>query len=96
MQRQCSIIRLPSIKKKQGNNKFLKNKNNIEDLDDEILGINKKLNLEDTDTEEEKNYNEINKKSLFSVNEKLKNIIYNMRERRRLLREMKNKKINNV
>jgi len=85
-----------NIKKKQGNNKFLKNKNNIEDLDDEILGINKKLNLEDTDTEEEKNYNEINKKFLFSVNEKLKNIIYNMRERRRLLREMKNKKINNV
>ena len=85
-----------NIKKKQGNNKFLKNKNNIEDLDYEILGINKKLNLEDTDTEEEKNYNEINKKSLFSVNEKLKNIIYNMRERRRLLREMKNKKINNV
>ena len=85
-----------NIKKKQGNNKFLKNKNNIEDLDYEILGINKKLNLEDTDTEEEKNYNEINKKSLFSVNEKLKNIIYNMRERRRLLREMKNKKINKV
>ena len=85
-----------NIKKKKGNNKFLKNKNNnSDDLDEEILGINKKLNLEDTDTEEEKNFNEINKKSLFSVNEKLKNIIYKMRERRRLLKEMKNKKLNN-
>ena len=37
----------------------------------------------------------LNKKSLFSVNEKLKNIIYKMRERRRLLKEMKNKKLNN-
>ena len=84
-----------NIKKKKGNNKFLKNINNSDDLDEEILGINKKLNLEDTDTEEEKNFNEINKKSLFSVNEKLKNIIYKMRERRRLLKEMKNKKLNN-
>ena len=85
-----------NIKKKKGNNKFLKNKNNnSDDLDEEILGINKKLNLEDTGTEEEKNINEINKKSLFSVNEKLKNIIYKMRERRRLLKEMKNKKLNN-
>lgn len=84
-----------NIKKKKGNNKFLKNINNSDDLDEEILGINKKLNLEDTDAEEEKNFNEINKKSLFSVNEKLKNIIYKMRERRRLLKEMKNKKLNN-
>ena len=74
-----------NIKKKKGNNKLLKNNA----LDDELFGINKKFNLEGSDEEEEKNFNEINKKSIMTVNEKLKNIIYKIRERKRLLKKMK-------
>ena len=80
-----------NIKKKKGNNK-LKNKSINDFLDDEILGINKKLNLEGSEDEEEKNFNEINKNKLLTVNEKLKNIIFKMRERKKLLRKMKHEK----
>ena len=76
-----------NIKKKQVNK--LKNKNNNDILDDEILGINKNLNLDGSDEEEEKNFNEINKNSIMKVNEKLRNIIYKIRERKRMLKKMK-------
>ena len=74
-------------KKKQVNK--LKNRNNNDILDDEILGINKNLNLDGSDEEEEKNFNEINKNSIMKVNEKLRNIIYKIRERKRMLKKMK-------
>ena len=82
-----------NIKKKQNDNKkfllkhnrkSIKVKDNNELVDDEILGINKKLKF--GNNEEEKNYNEINKKSIFSITEKLKNIIHKMRERKHLLK----------
>ena len=72
-----------NIKKKQD----LKNKNKSESLVDDILDMNKNLRL-DLSSEEEKNFNEINKKSLFDVNEKLRNIVNKMRERKKLLRRL--------
>ena len=75
-----------NIKKKQD----LKNKNKSESLVDDILDINKNLRL-DLSGEEEKNFNEINKKLLFDVNEKLRNIVYKMRERKKLLRRLNSK-----
>ena len=76
-----------NIKKKKGNNKSLK----INASDDGMFGLNEKFNFEGSGNEEEvKNFNEINKKSIMTVNERLKNIIYKIRERKRLLRKMKN------
>ena len=76
-----------NIKKKKGNNKSLK----INASDDGIIGLSEKFNFEGSGNEEEvKNFNEINKKSIMTVNERLKNIIYKIRERKRLLRKMKN------
>ena len=76
-----------NIKKKKGNNKSLK----INISDDGMFGLNEKFNFEGLGNEEEvKNFNEINKKSIMTVNERLKNIIYKIRERKRLLRKMKN------
>jgi hypothetical protein len=66
------------------------NKNNNDILDEEILDINKKLNIEGNDeNEEEKNFNEINKQSLLKVNEKLRNIIYRIRARKKILKRLK-------
>ena len=81
-----------NIKKKQenNNNRYKLKNNNNDVLDDELFGINKKLDLEGSD-EEEKDFNEINQNSLLSVNEKLKNIIYKINERRNLLKRLKNK-----
>ena len=75
-----------NIKKKKG----LKNKNNSESLVDDILDMNKNLSL-DYINEEEKNFNEINQKSLMDVNEKLRNIVYKMKERKKLLRRLSGK-----
>ena len=75
-----------NIKKKKG----LKNKNNSESLVDDILDMNKNLSL-DYINEEEKNFNEINQKSLMDVNEKLRNIVYKMKERKKLLRRLNGK-----
>ena len=82
-----------NIKKKQenNNNKYKLKNNNNDILDDELLGINKKLNIESSGEEEEKKFNEINQNSLLSLNEKLKNIIYKIRERKNLLKRLKNK-----
>ena len=79
-----------NIKKKRGNNIKNNNKNNNDILDEEILDINKKLNIEGNDeNEEEKNFNEINKQSLLKVNEKLRNIIYRIRTRKKILKRLK-------
>ena len=61
-----------NIKKKKGNNKSLK----INASDDGMFGLDEKFNFEGSGNEEEvKNFNEINKKSIITVNERLKNII---------------------
>ena len=79
-----------NIKKKRGNNIKNNNKNNNDILDEEILDINKKLNIEGNDeNEEEKNFNEINKQSLLKVNEKLRSIIYRIRARKKILKRLK-------
>ena len=52
--------------------------------------MNKNLSL-DYINEEEKNFNEINQKSLMDVNEKLRNIVYKMKERKKLLRRLSGK-----
>ena len=80
------------IKKKQesNNNRYKLKNNNNDILDDELFGINKKLDLEGSD-EEEKDFNEINQNSLLSVNEKLRNIIYKISERKNLLKRLKKK-----
>ena len=74
-----------NIRKKQN----LKSKNSSEISINETLDSNKNFNYT---SEEIKNFNEINKKSLRNVNEKLRGIIYKMRERKKLLRRLNNSK----
>ena len=74
-----------NIRKKQN----LKSKNSSEISINETLDSNKNFNYT---SEEIKNFNEINKKSLRNVNEKLRSIIYKMKERKKLLRRLNNSK----
>ena len=74
-----------NIRKKQN----LKSKNSSEISINETLDSNKNFNYT---SEEIKNFNEINKKSLRNVNEKLRSNVYKMKERKKLLRRLNNSK----